>query len=236
MYGYVSLGQRDTTLAGEDEDGAAYLYPIYTGLEDAKRLPSGRRPRVTGSVVSRVFPTCFYMQKGDRSCGVRVNLPALVQMGDAVSAGGEIALVDGECTLNATNVQVVSSGNSIDPLGLNQRTLGGGAFGLQPAVVDDATPMPPVLAMGASNVGLLVQVTGTVTYSAADFFYLDDGSGVKDGSGNTGVKVVCPGLSVPAVHHKVTVIGISGAEQPTPSIVSRALRVNNQADITDHGI
>ena len=83
--------------------------------------------------------------------------------------------------------------------------------------------------LGPYNVGLLVTCAGRVTARGADYFYLDDGSAIEDGSGNVGIRVDTAGLANPTQSF-ILVTGISTiytiAGQPV-----RALRPRTQTDI-----
>jgi len=64
-------------------------------------------------------------------------------------------------------------------------------------------------ARGLNNIGLLVRVTGRVTFVGDTFFYIDDGSKLDDGSGNTGVRVLGMEVTMPGVGKYVILTGTS---------------------------
>ena len=71
---------------------------------------------------------------------------------------------------------VASIADVPQPLAMNNKTLGGGSLNAHtPGVTDGA---------GLNNIGLLVKTWGKVTYTDDEnkFFYIDDGSGIKDGT------------------------------------------------------
>ncbi|NIN13266.1 MAG: hypothetical protein GTO05_14025, partial [Gemmatimonadales bacterium] len=83
---------------------------------------------------------------------------------------------------------------------------------------------------GLNNIGLLIRTWGTVTYADTDYFYLDDGSLLDDGSGHVGVKVLAPGLTIPAEGTHVEVTGISSCLKVGDDL-HRLIRVCDQADV-----
>jgi len=159
----------------------------------------------------------------------------MVEPGDIVSVAGATSLDDGELVINASNVVVNSSGNPTpEPLVVNGLETGGGDFGGQGAVVDDATVFPVKMSALMNNVGLLMKIRGKVTASVYDgtyagsYFYVDDGyvddflgisTGIKDGSGNVGIKCRAPrgwfGMAgeVPSEGTYVEVLGVMGVRQ-----------------------
>jgi hypothetical protein len=69
------------------------------------------------------------------------------------------------------------------PLGVTSRSIGGGRLNeYTPGVANG---------VGLNNIGLLVRMWGKVTYKneAQSYFYIDDGCGLEDGSGQKGVRV-----------------------------------------------
>ncbi len=83
---------------------------------------------------------------------------------------------------------------------------------------------------GLNNIGLLTRAWGKVTGTGANYFYLDDGSALDDGSGCLGVKVLAEGLSIPGEGACVTVTGISSCFKDGDDL-HRLVRVRDQADI-----
>ena len=57
--------------------------------------------------------------------------------------------------------------------------------------------------IGLYNIGMLARIAGSVTYSntqdpQTQYFVLDDGSGLDDGDGHAGIKVVCGTATPPS--------------------------------------
>jgi len=85
--------------------------------------------------------------------------------------------------------------------------------------------------------GLLVKIWGWVTFEAADgsCIYVDDGSGVRDGSGHSGVMVVLSGLTSPitkglVVDQYVGITGLAGMANNGTEVVP-AIRPRGDSDI-----
>jgi len=83
---------------------------------------------------------------------------------------------------------------------------------------------------GLNNIGVLVKIFGTVTYTAGDHFYLCDGVKYDDGSGMDGIKVYTGSLTEPAVGSKVLLTAISSCYVRGGNVV-RMLRPRRQSDI-----
>jgi hypothetical protein len=109
---------------------------------------------------------------------------------------------------------------------MGQSTLGGASVNaLTPGIMDGKS---------AYNIGLLVKCWGTVTYSDSSnpndkFFYIDDGSGLSDGSGHFGVKVRCGSVSPPNTG-MVMITGIVASEQAGIKVVPVIL-IRDENDI-----
>ncbi len=198
-------------------------------ISQAKSQPDGGAASLAGAVVSRVFGDAFYVQADDRSCGIRVVRPGhLLAAGDRASVSGAVRTgVDGERYIDATLALPTGSGDAV-PLGMTVRTLGGGPFQSDPQTGSGQAGIDG--AQGLNNIGLLVAVTGRVTQSGGSWFYLDDGSGVEDGSGHSGVRVVLSSGSPPPAGAFVRVTGVSSCIRLNGGI-RRLLRVSSGADI-----
>ena len=100
---------------------------------------------------------------------------------------------NGERYVEATSIDSLMSGDELGALGMNNTGFARGVT------------------------GLLVRTWGDVTYAAYDgsYIYVDDGSGLDDGSGEIGVRVLLDGLNtpiadVPDVNDYVGVTGPAG--------------------------
>lgn len=118
----------------------------------------------------------------------------------------------------------------VAPLAVSNRALGGGALNqYTPGVAGG---------VGLNNIGLLVKTSGKVTAvdTANSCFYIDDGTGLLDGSGHVGVRVAYDNLAAgnsitpPAVDSYVLVTGICSTIVINSNIQPN-LRPRRDADI-----
>lgn len=179
-------------------------------IADAKRLGDGATVKLYGNVVSGGGDGTYFVQEPNRSAAIRVSSSAPLTVGAASSLFGIVKNVNGELVVNAEVAQTSGSVEATAPVAMPLRSLGGGAFGAQPALKEyrDGQAVP---VGGLNNLGLYVKTTGFVTFVGSDHFYIDDGSGCNDGSGHLGVKAICadPAWSKPPVGEFVTLIGMS---------------------------
>jgi len=211
---------------------------IVPGIAAARLTPSDSLITVLAKPVTagtNELAGVFYIEEPDRSAGMRVlwNKSA-VPRGLYAAVSGLVKTVGGERVIEA---QAVCTGETIPepvgPLGLVNRSLGGSSPDPLVPQIDDSC--------GAYNVGLLVKTWGEVTAVGGDWFYVDDGSSLDDGSGSDGLKVALAGLSMPPppgtmpdVGDYVAVTGLSSCEsQAVGGSVVRLLRPRNAADILD---
>jgi len=207
--------------------------PAVSTLNDAKVYPDGTSVQLEHLVVTnRLYDDMlgyfsFNAQSYDRASGIRVVSSALVGLGDDITIQGGLATIDGErvivAGLTEDSVIVNSQGDVPKPIAVTNRSSAGAAFGAQLAVVDDALSNPPVMSNGANNVGLFVTIFGRVTAVESTglyegFFYIDDGTGLRDGSGYAGIKCrpaarYCNPCDMPAVGSYVAVTGAMGVRQ-----------------------
>ncbi len=207
---------------------------LLSAIQQIKALEDGASV-ATGGVVTAVSgegsARRIYIQSPDRSGGIGVLTSENVSENDSALIDGTLVTVDGERLLQASAVHILGVSEPARALSMGNKALGGGACGLQSAVVDNAASnqVSPRL----NNVGLLVTTWGRVSFVSADglFFYLDDGSGISDGSGHTGVRVWCEGLPRPAQGQSIWVRGISGVTVLGGRVV-RLLRPRSLADLS----
>ncbi len=192
-----------------------YAIPTVTSLGATKKMPDGgvivdasQNPLIVtykdmgdGAFDSGYW---FYVESQDRSAGLKINvmksgtdagfMPADLGPGTKVLRLRGNLIVPSEATpaaqldipreLRLTEMPTIAAGNLSDIpdfLGTNVKTLGGGPY---PAVVQG---------VGTNTEGLLMRLAGTASGYGFDdtweWFYLDDGSGVPNENGHTGVKV-----------------------------------------------
>ena len=169
--------------------------PITIGA--AKKLPVGSLFLLSGKEVTADFLTpmnLFYIEEKDRSNGIGVN--PTVMVAPSVSIGDTVQVLGTSVLLNGTELvvapQEITVGASMLPylaaVGMNNKWTGGGIFGGQPAVFDDAWTGKQ--SVGLNNVGMLVRTWGLVTYHDSTFwtpsiggpmFWINDGSDLRDG-------------------------------------------------------
>jgi len=210
---------------GADEYNGA---PLFTAGEAKRLLSDGEQTLLTGRgpmVVTAKFEDigCFYVEQADRSAGIQCRGDVLLEPGQAAVLQGTMNTVDGERVLTGTFVLEGSLASAAipEPAGMINRVIGGRPAGLQQGIAG---------ASGLNNIGLLITTTGRVTYADTDYFYLDDGSKLDDGSGHLGVKVLATGLSIPASDSYVQVTGISSCFKVGDDLY-RLIRVREQVDI-----
>lgn len=151
---------------------------------------NGRPVGQDGMVVTAVFDDCFYIEKQDRTWGIRViGYDQPIEPGQVVNIAGTRATnEDGERCIQDPHVALVGSpGDNLRPLYMPNRALGGGSW-LYDAVTG-AGQCGVAGGCGLNNIGLLVKITGKITNGGYGFYYIDDGSKCSDGSGNIGVRV-----------------------------------------------
>jgi hypothetical protein len=188
-------------------------YPVGVSIGGAKKLTDGQFVELMNTVVIAGTPEMggvFYIESPDRSTGIRVQTTLIVREGDLVTVSGVLATANGERQIDAADVSILSSGNSLPT-----------TLYLAPAWSRN----------GVSPTGLLARMFGRITAapSGAAYFYLDDGSALKDGSGYTGVRVYGITPSNP-VGRLVSVVGIPGVETYGQGTI-RVIRTRRSADI-----
>jgi len=213
--GLASASDGITVAPGIDPIGAVWALTDSTGLS------------IRNKIVTATKQGAFWLEEQDRSAAIKVLSSASVTRGNKVSVAGVLGLSGTQRALIGD--VVVNSGGTWpipSPLGMGQSTLGGASVNaLTPGIMDGKS---------AYNIGLLVKCWGTVTYSDSSnpndkFFYIDDGSGLSDGSGHFGVKVRCGSVSPPNTG-MVMITGIVASEQAGIKVVPVIL-IRDENDI-----
>ncbi|MBI2844271.1 MAG: chitobiase/beta-hexosaminidase C-terminal domain-containing protein [Armatimonadetes bacterium] len=174
------------------------------GIEQVKTKTNGTAVACSPAIVSAKFDTCWYLESADRSSGIKVDgaLPLGLKVGKIVNVAGVINTLDGaERYIQPILVTDTGQLGSIQPLNMNNRTLGGGPSGLQPGITGSS---------GLNNVGLLVKTTGGVSSPTTGQFFISDGSG-------TSIKVLSN--ASPADGAQVAVTGASSCEKPGSNVL-----------------
>lgn len=206
-------------------------------IAQAKTQPDGTWVQLTNKIVTAgndLFSGQFYIEDLNRTSGMRVIVGSSginVREGDLVDVSGMMSTTYGERQMISPTASIIERGAPVpDPLWMANRSVGGA----------DLHPLAPGVfnGLGAHNVGLLIGAWGRVTHvdDAGSYFYLDDGTGLADGSGYPGLRVSCGGLasgnsiSPPAPNSYVRVTGIS-SKLPISGEFVRVLRPRSQADV-----
>ena len=177
----------------------------------AKASPSGSLVSLEGGVVTGSYSSysSYYIESPNRTAGVRVrdisgSLPA---QGKTVTVEGFVTTEGGERIINAYQTIVGVNGDTPGSLGMPNRSVTG------QSMADS---------LGLANTGLLVTVWGVVTDRGIDenglnFFYVDDGSGIWDGSygtdghKRTGLRAIINYVN-PGIGSFVRVTGVSSVQ------------------------
>lgn len=210
-------------------------------IAQAKSAAIGAPVSLTGVVLSTSsgeIANRLYVQDRNRSNGIMLyftgSVPTGLADGDFVDVTGSVGVFSGERAIMSPSVtkRTDLANSKPKPLGMNNQTIGGGAFASQVGVVDQYS-FPRKMAVGVNNIGLLVRTAGKVNQVGTDWFYLEDGSNLDDGSGNNGIYVYV-GMSIarPNTGKNVIVSGVSSCEIMSGSPVARrVLRPRRQGDI-----
>lgn len=214
----ISLGlysNQDNTYTGPTGDARVqvtnitfwYDDTVATTIAGARETPDYRRVRLADVVVSAVFADSFAVQNEDRSAGIIVQGSG-VEVGERCTISGDLFTQNGYRLLRNPKIESRAPGAAPEPLVMNTRTSGGGASGLQAAVVDDGRS--GAVASGLSTVGMLIRMAGRVgfVHPLGQFYYLDDGANIFDGSGLTGVRVSLEGQAPPTTGEMVDITGV----------------------------
>jgi hypothetical protein len=185
--------------------GADEFWPF---ANSPRLLADGEPVDWYGAIVVAAFSGVLYVESDDRAYGMRVDKANHgLQSGQRANIAGVIRTnSDGERYIDAASATANGSG-TVSPLLLPNRSIGGGDW-----IYDSLTGAGQKGIAGASDpntIGLLVCTTGLVTYACPEFFYVDDGSALRDGYGHTGIRVLPCGQTVPDQGSNVRVTGAS---------------------------
>ncbi len=226
-------------------DNVTVTSRFYT-VAEAKNLPLGSRVGFQDIVASagtdQMTGPFFYIQ--DATGGIRVRSNVTVRQGDKVtisgtiqrsSDGGTPASRNGEREINASSVAVTYGPYPMPkPVAMLNRRIGGGPFGsvdtdgyfCQPGVWaagnGETSGFDQISEAGLNNIGRLCRVWGKIVHASDShrFFYIDDGSGARDGgalpdgsSSPAGVRVLVPaGVPLDGITGKHAVVtGVVGS-------------------------
>ncbi len=163
-------------------------------------------------VVSAVFADAFYVQTEKRGCGIRAEKQDHgLAVGTRVNLSGTMRTnSNGERCIGITAIIPLDT-REVRPLQMTNCAVGGGDWMYNAGT--KAGQMGIDGASGLNNIGLLVKTSGRVTAHGRDWFYVDDGTCISDGTGTLGIYCKAPvGIEIPEVGAMVSVIGISSCE------------------------
>lgn len=183
---------------------------------DAKGLLNNEVRALRGNVVSAKATGYFYVQDPAFYSGIKVVAPDTVSQGAKVDVVGILLGQGAERYLDCSgNVVVTTAAGpfALDPPGMGAGSVGGTALNVYaPGVVGG---------LGSSNIGLLVRIWGKVTQrdtAGLQYFYLDDGSGRKDGTQTAGVdNVGIRILANPTGYGASSYVAVTGVVSTFPS-------------------
>jgi uncharacterized membrane protein YgdD (TMEM256/DUF423 family) len=235
-----SKAPSDAYSCGWIEHGCRHSEIHVASLAEIKAKPEYSYVSAYSKVVTAgtdQFAGTFYAEELDRTCGLRVATganPITVSQGDIVDVRGVIRTSSRERYIAYPEIVVrFRNAAQIDPVFIHNNWLGGAGLDI----------LPPG---GASNLSLLVKTAGRVTYvdkqTPCRFFYIDDGSGVSDGTVIDGklmrglriyIAGLAPGNTIlpPATGDFVTVTGICAPQLASGGRIVAQIRPRSQADI-----
>lgn len=195
--------------------------PIRIGA--AKQLTDGTSCLLVDKAVTAVFPDRIYVEEPDLSSAISVPGVFTFAVGDRVSALGVLGTAGCERTLQNAQVQKNTAGlPALHTLRFACRNVGGyPPSPTSPGFVDS---------VDLNNIGLLINLSGTVTKTGTGWFYVDDGTAAADGSGFEGIRVISGALDAPSAGSFVSVTGISNCKDSGFGD-GRVLYVRTQSDI-----
>ncbi|MCX6375461.1 MAG: S8 family serine peptidase [Armatimonadetes bacterium] len=202
------------------------LYPTIGSLRSALNGTVVKLPERPVTAGTTDFTDRFYIEEPDRSAGIMVYYGSTVttptSIGDNAQVSGTLSVVEGKRAITNPRVTIADPGSVPTALSMNNKTVGG-----------KLDPYGGVTGgQGLANTGLLVQSWGRVTAVGWNYFYMDDGSRRRDGSGFTGLKVYTGSLARPVEQDYLVVTGISSLEIPVGTEVRiPVVRPRRQSDI-----
>lgn len=160
-------------------------------IMDAKAQDNGIAIVLPYRTVSAKFGNRFYVEEDDQTSGICVDGTDTVSLDQVVKVYGKMGMVDGrERAIKNCKIEIPGDyGSAIQPLFFQTKWLGGSDFGSLNFGTTDG--------FGVNSIGLLVTIAGKVTDAQTGYIYVDDGCGLDDGIGHTGVRVDTTTLTNP---------------------------------------
>lgn len=220
--------------------------PASPTVAQIKDSPIGTTVYLQDAVVTAAFPGAgmFYVKDGSMGIGVLKNsaVPAMPAVGGRIAILGQTAYAPDpygkEVVLVPAQVTALGGTSVVTANAMNNRASGGGSFGRQHGVADDAGAYPPAMSANLNSIGSLVTVWGRLTSGGAPgerFCWIDDGSGLNDGTGQ-GIRVDLSeiGNNLPASsssYYRVTGIMRCGTSSGPEALPIRVLWPRTTADV-----
>jgi hypothetical protein len=194
----------------------------YNTIASAKALADSSPVGIACPISTAILPDRFYVETSNRATGIGV-LGGVSSVGKRVTIEGTMTTVNGERLIQPSVVTENSTAPVPAPWFVNCNSLGGGPCGLQAGVSDWRLIKKTdnqgraywerdfFTYGGASNIGLLVKMTGWATNSGQGFFYMDGPTAFDDGvESNKGIRVDWPfAAQPPADGAFIEILGIS---------------------------
>ncbi|MCC6485528.1 MAG: right-handed parallel beta-helix repeat-containing protein [Armatimonadetes bacterium] len=202
--------------------------PALTLVQDAIDQGEGAKVRLTGLIVSATRSQgngSVSAQQADRATGLQMDGPeaTTASRGDVLDVVGTLTYVNGVWRLWMDDFRVLSSGPEPVPLVMLTREIA-----LSDLDEDGLSEL------GLNPRCLLARIGGVVTAvdEAKGWVYVDDGSGLMDGSGPSGnqyvgLRIACRTLSLPPVGQAVAITGVVRKDTLTlsaPAIVNEVMK------------
>lgn len=204
-----------TDIWGSTAQAAITVNWLPSPVGAARQKPVYARVNISDAVVTAtsVVSGSIFVEAADRSSGIRVYATQGFNLGDRLSFVGTVYRPNGEYAIDVPQFNSVTPGEPLKPIGL---TISG--------LANDR--LENLHYVGLNTTGMLVRTQGMVT-GAVDsrIFYIDDGSGYRDGAGSlSGIRVHVPsGAAVPQTDQRVLVTGIS---RPESTVLTNGGTVN----------
>lgn len=221
---YVSVRAKSGVQAVSEagvSDGIMYAFPVAT-IGQTRSMANGTYVTILGRTATACFPDRFWITDPDRAAALAVDGLASVGQGEVVTVAGRLETEGCLRLLKDPEVLVLSSAPVPASLGMAQATLGGESIGSVIAGVTGGA--------GLNNIGTLVRVAGKVHNSAAQDFYLDDGSALTGFGGQPGVRVLTSGFVTPGDGAFLSVTGILECETHE-GVTKPVVRIRSDLDV-----
>lgn len=178
----------------KDDTGVIFdtwSYAVTPTCDAAKLVPNNYTVTLKNKIVTCVRGTgMIYVEEDDRTAAFKASGSGVtgIAVGSRIDVKGTLQVLStGERQLGSATATLLSTGNPLPkPVCMTTRDMFGGPRGYNPGVVEGT---------GLNNSAMLIRVAGKITsVSAGQYFYIDDGMGLLDGTSlnsipNVGVKV-----------------------------------------------